>query len=330
MIKAPSIVHGTLTRFDHEHEKPTLKRDHEESEDDDAGRTIFNKKQKTATKTTKSARTNSARIEAETNSKGLGKPNDGFSAVGRGSYDMNTMRSSLPAITMQSSVPPQTDPKEIRATDLQAAIFDDTEHDGRSLFVAQPNLSNKSAPTCTARDVIDGLRGQQRNSPSGIHLQRLPSPLEVQQNLFGFKVTWPTRTDAELARRIPIQLYGVGYNFQSSSSTKGNGIVGKLRKSRQTAVIAGPVKEFGADQIAIGEMHYRGVFTGRYWVRMLQPRRLSKSRKECICSKDKKGFCPICPAKSDVCNVCEEPLSDSCKNCAIIPIKHPDLCSSFL
>jgi hypothetical protein len=271
MIKAPSIVHGTLTRFDHEHEKPTLKRDHEESEDDDAGRTIFNKKQKTATKTTKSARTNSARIEAETNSKGLGKPNDGFSAVGRGSYDMNTMRSSLPAITMQSSVPPQTDPKEIRATDLQAAIFDDTEHDGRSLFVAQPNLSNKSAPTCTARDVIDGLRGQQRN-----------------------------------------------------------GIVGKLRKSRQTAVIAGPVKEFGADQIAIGEMHYRGVFTGRYWVRMLQPRRLSKSRKECICSKDKKGFCPICPAKSDVCNVCEEPLSDSCKNCAIIPIKHPDLCSSFL
>jgi hypothetical protein len=335
--KIQSSADGSYTRFDNDLGKLPLKRDHDrfdESEDENVGRTIHNKKQKTLSNMTELKRGYGARIEAKMNDGDSSKPEDTLPAMNSNSYDMNTMRSSLPAITIQSSAPPQSNATKIRASSLQAAIFDGFEHDGRSLFIAQPKLSNRSVPLCTARDIIDGLRVLQRTHPSGAHHPRLPTPTEVQHNLFGFKVTWPTPIDVLHIRDFPIQLHGLSYNFQTSSSHRSNGIVTKARKGTQAAVIAALVRGFGDNQVALAEMHYRGVFTGKYWVRMLQPPQLSKNGKELkLCGRSKStkpGISTFVPARSDVCNVCEKPLSEPCNNCFIIPVKHPKLCSSFL
>jgi hypothetical protein len=134
--------------------------------------------------------------------------------------------------------------------------------------------------------------------------------LEVQQNLFGFKVTCPSPANFNYVRNIPIQLHGLSYKFQSSSSNKSNGIMVKARKGDQDTVITTLVKEFGANQVALGEMHYRSVFTGKYWVHMPQMPRLSKKGKGFARpgGEDRSGISFFYPPRSDVCNVCEKPL----------------------
>jgi hypothetical protein len=310
-----------------------VKREHDsihDARDDNDGRTIF-KKPKSSSNIPELETGHGARNEVKQMSNLPTRPTGTLPTMSQKNSNLNARQSSSPAITIHGNAPPKLNPLLIPTSALQAAVFEDK--DGCSLFVAQPNLYNSSLPVCTAQDVVNGLHEQKRSHPPGTDYQPLPTPTKVQHNLFGFKVTWPTPADVDRVRDIPIQLHGLKYKFQSSCSSRSNGILTKSRTGHQAVVIAALVKDFGENQVAIGEMHYRGVFTSKYWVRLLQLPRLSLSGKTIkfkTLSKKNFGIGSFYVPKPEICNSSEEPSCEPCNDCFIIPIKDPKLCSSFL
>jgi hypothetical protein len=264
---------------------------------------------------------------ARHNSKDLNQLLDALPAASHRPVQIAKTDRPLPTITIQYSVAPQDNRTQIPVLSLQAAILDNIKVDPRSLFIVWPNLSCGGKQPFNARDIIDGL--QHASRPSGSGSRHLPMPVEIQEILFGFKLTWPTPFEVSLVRDVPIVVRGVENTFQSFSSSKVNATLslapGHGTEQGAIAVLAGL---YGAGQFSLGRCQFPGMKIDRYWVRMLQfPKMRSTER---INSGPNNHISQFRLTRIDICNVCGRSLKRSHVHCYILPMMHRDFCSSFL